>query len=197
MALLSFFRLERAPHMVINRNAKTNAAMVWPFDTSAATLKDSLTDTETEGGNMRIRLVGQNLYLTKAANSYMLYWKPKSANDSGQFFKLERVDFAPTGVTCLPCHYTGYGSRYGNVHNAVDLVNSEGTPIYAWCDGVIARRLIYNRHNMGASGNDSLGNCLFLHSKNPNTGVNSSTYVRAIYAHLNSFAGGIQVNTAV
>lgn len=196
------FRLQRDTSQVINRNASNNQAMVWPFSTDQATLNDSLINTETEGGNMRIKLVHQGLYLTKDSSSNMLYWQPKATTDR-QYFTLQQVDGSgstggETSDTCLPCKYTDYGYRYGeldhegDIHYAIDLSNALGTPIYAWCDGVIARKMSPN-----GSSNDSLGNCLFLHSNNPNKAINGSKYVRAIYAHLNAFANGIAENVSV
>ena len=66
------FRLQRDTSQVINRNASNNQAMVWPFSTDQATLNDSLINTETEGGNMRIKLVNQGLYLTKDCNGVQM-----------------------------------------------------------------------------------------------------------------------------
>ena len=196
------FRLQRDTSQVINRDINNNKAIVWPFSTEQQTLDDSLLNTETESGNMRIKLVNKGLYLTKDSNSNMLYWQPKAATDR-QYFTLQQVDGGgtsggETSDTCLPCKYTGYGYKYGVIdykgetHYAIDLSNVLGTPIYAWCDGVIARKMSPN-----GSSNDSLGNCLFLHSDNPDKAINGSKYVRAIYAHLNSFANGIAENVSV
>ena len=92
------FRLQRDTSQVINRNASNNQAMVWPFSTDQATLNDSLINTETEGGNMRIKLVHQGLYLTKDSSSNMLYWQPKAATNR-QYFTLQQVDGDPGGDT--------------------------------------------------------------------------------------------------
>lgn len=204
------FRLERARNMVINRDAKTNAAMVWPFDTSAATLNDSLIDTETESGNMRIKLVKQNLYLTKDANSYMLYWKAKSANDSKQFFKLEQVD--PTnqgGGDSGNSTESGYNSNYvyptvcrqyikgySYNHPALDIRDkSSNHNVYAIADGVVA----FAQNDSGSwlpgtpEGNQhsgsmaSMGNCIAINHNNPfggHSGNRSGTYARSIYMHM-------------
>ena len=199
------FRLLRDLSQVINRNASNNQAMVWPFAEDQATLNDSLINTETEGGNMRIKLVNQGLYLTKDSSSNMLYWQPKAATNR-QYFTLQQVEGGTSGGgtsgTCLPCKYTGYGYLYGDLdfkndpHYAIDLSNVKGTPIYAWCDGVIAR-MMSHPEDSSATGNASLGNCLFLHSNNPNKAINGSQYVRAIYAHMDSFASGIAENVSV
>lgn len=198
------FRSQRDTSQVINRDSSTNNAILWPFSNDTATLNDSLIDTETEGKNMRIKLVRKNLYLTKQSNSYMLYWATKE-NTNRQYFKLEKISSSTSNSkTMLPCKYTGYGTLYGekaynssNTHYAIDLVNSKDTPIYAWCDGVISRIFRYDGTNINLQGNDSLGNCVFLHSNNPDKNVATGAYVRAIYAHLNTINGTIKENASV
>lgn len=120
------FRLQRDRTQVINRNASTNAAMVWPFDTSAATLDDSLIDTETENGNVRIKLVRKGLYLTKDANSNMLYWQAKAATNR-QYFKLEQVD-GGGGETGGSGTGGWNGSRHSQATIPVSGQNQYGAP---------------------------------------------------------------------
>lgn len=178
--------------------------------TWADNLEDSKINFRTiDSGNNIYRIqnyrnnADNNLYLTASstASGGLVTWNGLNSSSAQQQWKL--IEYNPDGGetesgTCLPCKYTQYGYRYGDIdskgatHYAVDLANVEGTAVYAWCDGVIARRLDYPKHNPSATGNDSLGNCLFLHSKNPNKAVNSSAYVRAIYAHLQSFPSDIK-----
>ncbi len=176
--------------------------------TWADNLEDSKINFRTiDAGNSVYRIQNyrnnsdNNLYLTAGSTSSggLVTWNILNSGSTRQQWKL--IEYESGGGTgsgiCLPCKYTHYGYRYGDIdsrgvaHNAVDLVNSAGTKVYAWCDGVIARRMDYPYHDLSAEGNDSLGNCLFLHSENPNKAVNGSTYVRAIYAHLQSFEPGI------
>lgn len=183
--------------------------------TWADNLEDSKINFRTiDAGNNLYRIqnyrnnADNDLYLTASSTSSggLVTWNSLNSGSTRQQWKL--IEYEPGGGetgsdTCLPCKYTSYGYEYGDVdsrgkvHHAIDLANGAGTPIYAWCDGVIARIMNYPYHDPNAEGNNSLGNCLFLHSNNPNTAVNSSAYVRAIYAHLQSFAPGISENVAV
>ena len=185
----AIFRLERARNMVINRNAQTNAAMVWPFDTSDATLKDSLIDTETESGNTRIKLVKQNLYLTKDANSYMLYWKAKSANDSNQFFKLEEIQsdsgsnylIYPTKTMRITQRYDGTTSHLPNSSGSpADYPIDEGCEdsgrswLYCPCDEMVVKRIY-------TSGT----NTIWLESTTPVQMPSGRDYVTMLVIHVN------------
>lgn len=139
-----------------------------------------------------------NLYLTagSAASNGTVTWQALNSSNANQKWKLIEYTGSSSGgnKVQLPCKYVGYGTKYVVGHYAVDLDNALGTPIYAWCDGVISRKFVYNQNNPNATGNDTLGNCLFLHSLNP-TGAGLN--VRAIYAHLDTFASGIVENKAV
>lgn len=83
-------RLARDTSKVINRHSINNNAIVWTYDGSTETQMDSLINTETENGNMRIKLVHRNLYLTKNASDNYLCWASKMYSDR-QYFKLEQV----------------------------------------------------------------------------------------------------------
>lgn len=121
------FRLQRDPTQVINRNASNNQAMVWPFATDQATLNDSLIDTETENGNMRIKLVNQGLYLTKDSSSNMLYWKPKT-NTNRQYFTLQQVDASQGGGSTGSGTGGWNGSRHSQATIPVSGQNQYGAP---------------------------------------------------------------------
>lgn len=88
---LALLRLARDTGKVMNRHSDNNNAIVWTYDGAEETKKDSLINTETENGNMRIKLVHRDLYLTKNLNDNYLCWAGKMASNR-QYFKLEEVD---------------------------------------------------------------------------------------------------------
>lgn len=201
------FRLQRDTSQVINRNASNNQAMVWPFSTDQATLNDSLINTETEGGNMRIKLVHQGLYLTKDSSSNMLYWQPKAATNR-QYFTLQQVAGDPGGDTgtgggqgpygdyVYPTVCRQYSQAYSFGHPALDIRDlAQDHNVYAMSDGIVA----YTQNSSGSwnpgtpegeaqSGKlASMGNCIAINHMNPFNGHSdgrTGAYARSIYMHM-------------
>ena len=105
-------RLARDTSKVMNRHSGNNNAIVWYYDGTAETQKDSLINTETENGNMRIKLAKRGLYLTKNADDNYLYWTSK-INSNRQYFKLEKVSGSSTkGEIDLPTNRTYNWSQF-------------------------------------------------------------------------------------
>lgn len=109
---LVLMRLARDNSKVMNRHSGNNNAIVWYYDGTAETQKDSLINTETENGNMRIKLAKRGLYLTKNADDNYLYWTSK-INSNRQYFKLEKVSGSSTkGEIDLPPNRTYNWSQF-------------------------------------------------------------------------------------
>jgi len=109
---LVLMRLARDNSKVMNRHSGNNNAIVWYYDGTAETQKDSLINTETENGNMRIKLAKRGLYLTKNADDNYLYWTSK-INSNRQYFKLEKVSGSSTkGEIDLPTNRTYNWSQF-------------------------------------------------------------------------------------
>lgn len=155
-------RLARDTSKVINRHSSNNNAIVWTYDGSTETQMDSLINTETENGNMRIKLVHRNLYLTKNSSDNYLYWASKMY-DSRQYFKLEQIGSTTGSGLSLryPVSYSYISTYFGNGHRGVDFVAAKGTPVYA-----AARGRVIRIHSWGGSKDqnavDSIGNAVFL-----------------------------------
>lgn len=124
---LALLHLKRAEKKVMNRHSINNNAIVWEYDGAEDTKKDSLINTETENGNMRIKLVYRNLYLTKNSGDNYLCWASKMYDDR-QYFTLQQVD-ANTGGGSTGSGTGGWnGSRHYQATISVSGQNQYGAP---------------------------------------------------------------------
>lgn len=140
-------RLARDTAKVLNRHSSNNNAHVWSYDGSVATQQDSLVEFVTTNGNTRIKLVHQNLYLTKNSTDNYLSWTSESAN-SRQYFTLEEVNETPAGSaynTIWPLSdkntypiTSGFRTADRPDHDGVDMIAPLGTPIYAIYEGRVS-----------------------------------------------------------
>lgn len=143
----TLLRLARDTNKVMNRNSSNNNAHVWAYDGTTATKNDSLVETETIGGNTRIKLVRHGLYLTKNANDSFLSWAGK-IQSSRQYFEFEMV----SGSSSNPYHTiwplstketfpitSGFRTPDRPNHDGVDMAAPLGTPILAIYGGTVSK----------------------------------------------------------
>lgn len=192
-------RLARDPTKVMNRRSDNNNAIVWEYKEASETMRDSLIDTETDGGNMRIKLVSLNLYLTKNADDNYLYWTSK-INSNRQYFKLEKVGsdtssgtgggLGPYGKYVYPTYCKKLSDDFRlkatdteRQHLGIDIRDKHADHgVYAFADGVVS---FVQDANHPDSGTDmwTMGNCIAINHSNPTTNM-SGQYARTLYMHL-------------
>ena len=144
----------------------------------------------------RIKLVNYNLYLTAVSNSdggdvrWQSFtgntnqtWHFVSANSSGL------PDFGNYQWVTQSQRVTQYFGGT-NLHRGVDIgaytPNVAGEPIYAMCSGVVTRRFDWDP-SMGTSGNQSMGNAIFIQGTNPVSSI-GGTYLRQLFMHMRDYA---------
>lgn len=196
---LVLMRLARDNSKVMNRHSGNNNAIVWYYDGTAETQKDSLINTETENGNMRIKLAKRGLYLTKNTDDNYLYWTSK-INSNRQYFKLEKVGsdtssgtggglgsygkyVYPTYCKKLSDDFRLKATDTERQHLGIDIRDKHADHgVYAFADGVVS---FVQDANHPDSGTDmwTMGNCIAINHSNPTTNM-SGQYARTLYMHL-------------
>lgn len=141
-------RLARDTAKVLNRHSTNNNAHVWTYNGSSANQQDSLVEFVTTNGNTRIKLVHQNLYLTKNSSDNYLSWTNEAANNR-QYFTLEEVAETPSGSsynTIWPLSdkntypiTSGFRTVSRPNHDGVDMAAPVKTPIYAIYEGIVSK----------------------------------------------------------
>ena len=174
----ALLRIARDRSKVMNRHSVNNNAHVWYYDGSQATQYDSVINTETINGNMRIKLVYRNLYLTKNSGDNYLSWAAK-IESSRQYFKLKEVSGGgTTSQLSLPVERYDYIYRgFSSGHLGIDYTVGNGTAIRAASDGIVIFKRTYNLHNEASTGWDTMGNCVFI--QHPDFGM-------TLYMHMNA-----------
>ena len=145
----------------------------------------------------KIMLARNNLCLSAVNNAAgaNVRWEADNGS-SAQHWKFEECTstalYWPTSCKTL-------SQDYSSDHPALDIQPTthgvEGDPIYAIADGVIERKFVQNNNSSSLSGNDTMGNCLFIaHSPSES---NTPYYLRSMYMHMMSFAANTTVGSNV
>lgn len=123
----TLLRLARDTTKVLNRHSTNNNAHVWSYDGSVATQHDSLVSFENYNGYTRIKLVYQNLYLTKNSADNYLSWTNESANNR-QYFTITDLsgNGSNTNYATYPCSTMNITQTYNG--NTSHIQCSSGTP---------------------------------------------------------------------
>lgn len=173
--------------------------------------EDSKLDFITVNGNenlYRVKLLKEDMYLTAmgTGNGADVRWKALTRNDDQLWKLVEFTGSTPdpdpgSGSYQWPTESNRVTQSYSTNHRGIDVggVNEgvKGDPIYAWADGKIARVLTYNGNDPSLGDNRSMGNCIFLHSNNPDKSKNGNAYIRTLYMHMDRFAKTWNVNESV
>lgn len=143
--------------------------------------------------HFRIRLknhVDKYLTATGSANSSNVNWQ-SGGSSAYQVWRLEdHTPPQPNGYTyptdsshrTLSRGFTGV-----NGHRGIDVVGAEGTPLYAFADGVVAYKQNFSTNIYPAGDSksmESMGNMVCINHYNPNQSIAAGAYVQSVYMHM-------------
>lgn len=137
-----------------------------------------------------IKLANYALYLTAGGigNQAKVTWAPQG-NTVAQQWKFERVPPLPFAY---PTRSKRLSQGYHRHHHGIDIPTVSGTPVYAFCDGVVA--VVQNSSigwhpdkdtaTLNGSSMQSMGNMITINHANPSVEIAKGAYARSIYMHL-------------